>query len=445
MIKTGLKVILAAAALATFVYSWDTNMMQPVLPFWTDRVSGSLGVDPKQAGMFLGMIMGVYALVNSGGNLLFGWMADVKGRRIPITIGFLGCAIALMFYERAVSGTQLIAVRCIHGFFSGALAPCTAAILADIAPPDRRGGFMALWAIFVSVGTAVASPLAGWLMKDYGPGMVWTVMAAGYAVTTLIIWLVIPDTRNLRAGETAEETAKPTAGTAKPRLLSIMGRFNVWSACIGIMALFWVMADLVTVFTKHLTELNAAGILKSDPSFSFGMLMSMYGLAMIVMGGQFGLLSDRIGRKPILIAAFSLLVLVPIVIAQKSMMVVTLGWILTYGFAGALTWSAIMGLMTDELLPHERGAGMGFFMVFPTLAMGIGAPLMGSLRDMAGVSATMWIGAIVPLIALVMVFFAKRRKANQPVSRGLKVATIGGVAGYLVLCAAIGIMAKLFI
>jgi MFS family permease len=431
MFRTSLKVVLAAAAFATFIYSWDTNMMQPVLPFYVGQNAGALGIDPKGVGAFLGMVMGVYALVNCGGNLVFGWASDIRGRRIMLTIGFLGCAIALAFYERMTTAGGLLAIRCIHGFFSGALGPCTAAILADTAPQERRGGRMAMWAIFVSVGTLIASPLAGWLKSAFGAGTVWTVMAVAYALTTVVVWLLIPDTRKLFAGETTP-AAQP-APDARVRRWGFLGRINIWIACVGIMALFWVMGAWVTVFTQHLTALGKAKVIGVDPSMAFGMLMGLYGFSVIAMGGQLGRLCDLIGRKPLLITAFGLLTLAPFLVATSSLPIIVIGWGLCYGLAGVMIWSSVMAVMTDELQPHERGTGMGLFMVFPTLGIGIGSPVIGILSDVLGLGTAMTVGCVLPAVAFIMSFFAKRRVECKPVSGRLKTALGIGAAVYIVI------------
>jgi MFS family permease len=444
MLKVGLKVVLAAAAFATFIYSWDTNMMQPVLPFFVGQNAGLLGIDPKGVSGFLGMVMGIYALVNCGGNLLFGWLSDIRGRRIMLTIGFLGCAVALMFYERASTAQNLILVRSIHGFFSGALGPCTAAILADMAPPDKRGSRMAMWAIFVSIGTIVASPVAGNLSTYFGPASVWNLMAAGYFITTIVVWLLIPDTRKIYSTESAaigSNTPATTQADIKPKVSrwGFLGRVNIWIACIGIMALFWVMAAWVSVFTLYLTDLNKVGILPVKPTLAFGYLMGLYGLSVIVAGGQFGMICDAMGRKRLLIPAFGLLTLAPILVSLNNVWLLVVGWGVCFGLAGAMIWPAVMAVMTDELKPQERGTGMGVFMVFPTLGIGIGSMLIGQLGNIMTYQSALWIAAILPLIAFVLSFFAKRRMECKEVGRRLKGALAGGLLFYLLMTLVLGL------
>ncbi|MCX8125525.1 MAG: MFS transporter, partial [Dehalococcoidia bacterium] len=420
MFKLGSRVILAAAAFATFIYSWDTNMMQPVLPFYVQQNASALGIDPKAVGAFLGMVMGLYALINCGGNLVFGWASDIRGRRLILTIGFLGCAIALLFYERMTSGGGLLAVRTIHGFFSGALAPCTAAILADISPPERRGMSMALWAVFFAVGTMVASPIAGWLKASYGAGMVWLVMAIFYFLVTIIVWLFIPETRKVATPASPAQAAPTSESKARVSRWGFLSHLNVWIACIGIMALFWTIGTWVTAFSRHLNVLSQVKVIGVDPSVALGMLMGIQGLAIIAFGGFLGRLCDLIGRKPLLIAAFAFLTVSPFLVSTYVVPLIVIGWGIFFGLAAAMVWSSIMAVLTDELAPHERGTGIGFFMVFPTLGIGIGSPVVGSLSDMFGNQIAIMIGAFLPLIALVLSTFARRRVECKPVTGRLK-------------------------
>lgn len=436
MFKSGPRLILAAAAFATFIYSWDTNMMQPVLPFYIQQNAAALGIDPKAIGAFLGMIMGFYALINCGGNLIFGWASDIRGRRLILSIGFLGCAIALLFYERMTSGGGLLVVRTIHGFFSGALAPCTAAILADTAPPERRGMRMAMWAIFFAVGTMVASPVAGWLKVAYGAGAVWMVMAVFYFLVTIVIWLLIPETRKATTVATPQTEPKSTSVTRVSRW-GFLSHLNVWIACVGIMSLFWITAVWVTAFSQHLTALNKAKIIGVDPSMALGMLMGIQGLSIIAFGGFLGRLCDLIGRKPLLIAAFAFLSVAPFLVSTSILPLIVIGWGVCFGLAAALVWSSIMAVLTDELAPHERGTGMGFFMVFPTLGIGLGSPVVGNLSDMFGVQVGIMAGAFMPVIALILSTFARRRVECKPVTPRLKIYLAAVTVVYLIIVAAL--------
>jgi MFS family permease len=424
MMKTGLKTMIAAAAIVTFIYSWDTNMMQPVLPFFLQQPDtvAKYGMEPKMVGMIIGSAMGVYALINCTGNMLFGWLADVWGRKIPITIGFLGCAIALMFYQPAPDVQSLLIVRGIHGFFSGALAPCSSAILADLAPPQRRGGFMAMWAIFVSAGTIIASPLAGSIQANpaLGPQTVWLMMAIAYVAVVAVIWIMIGDTRKI-SSVNSDAAGIVEVSRTKPRFIDVVSKWNVWVACIGILSLFWVMSAWVTVLSQHLNNLSKNGILGANPGMTFGIFMALMGLAVVILGYQFGRLTDSIGRRIPLVIAFVLLIASVFMVATRIIPVMVFGWIAGYCVAAALIWPSVMGLITNDLAPDERGIGMGFFMVFPTLAIAIGSPVMGIISDRWDVENALRFGAIMPLVALVMSAFLKKRTASQPMGKKTKI------------------------
>jgi hypothetical protein len=76
---------------------------------------------------------------------------------------------------------------------------------------------------------------------------------------------------------------------------------------------------------------------------------------------------------------------------------------------------------------------MGLFMIFPTLGIGIGSPVIGILSDVLGLGTAMTVGCVLPAVAFIMSFFARRRVECKPVSGRLKTALGISAAVYIVI------------
>jgi len=388
MVKLAPRFIVVVAAVVAFIYMWDTQMLAPVLPIYSKEIGAST--------LMVGVIMGVYSATNCIGNLVFGRMSDTKGRRLPLTIGFIGAAIFVFLYSWAAAPMNLLIVRLIHGFFAGALGPCTAAVITDLAPPERRGAYMGIWTMAVALGVAVTSPLAGTLSTTYGYLSVWLTISIIYLIAPLLIWTLLPETH--RKQEIQFEAIANNA-VAKPSVLSILKRRNVVIAYYGIFSMYWLLGTAVVLFDLYLADLQVAGVIGVDPKMGFGILMGVFGLASILLNYLCGRLSDVVGRKTPLMVAFLMLTGAPLLISNPSVPMIVVAWVVLWALATAAIWPSVLALLGDELALHERGIGFGFFMFFLTLGTGVGMPVMGYVGEVMGLATGIKVAALFPAIA----------------------------------------------
>ena len=85
------------------------------------------------------------------------------------------------------------------------------------------------------------------------------------------------------------------------------------------------MATAVVPFSRHLEELHAGGVIIPDPKMTFGIFMGVFGPAAVLLSYQFGRLSDVVGRKTPLIAAFAVLTVLPLLISYSSVPLIVVG------------------------------------------------------------------------------------------------------------------------
>jgi FSR family fosmidomycin resistance protein-like MFS transporter len=140
-------------------------------------------------------------------------------------------------------------------------------------------------------------------------------------------------------------------------------------------------------------------------------------LAVMLFGGAAGTLimgplADRYGRRTIVGA--SMLVLPPLIY----------GFTLSGPFVGmallALVGAATVGtfgitvVMGQEYLPGRIGLAAGITMGLSIGLGGVGAPLLGSLADRAGLGVTMLVIAAVPVLGLLLAFTLPRKVPSSP-------------------------------
>jgi MFS family permease len=98
-----------------------------------------------------------------------GWLADRWGRKPVMMCSLLGQAALSLVYLAIADPVLFIALRFAEGMVAAAFLPSARALIADAAPPDKRGAAYGIFAAFFN---------AGFL---FGPGLGGLIAGLGYA------------------------------------------------------------------------------------------------------------------------------------------------------------------------------------------------------------------------------------------------------------------------
>lgn len=147
-----------------------------------------------------------------------------------------------------------------------------------------------------------------------------------------------------------------------------------------------------------------------------GLAIGIYGLTQACLQIPFGMLSDRIGRKPVIVAGLLIFIAGSIIAALAEDFS---GLVIGRAVQGAgAVASAIIALTADLTRPEKRTTGMAI------IGMTIGASfvismLLGSIiSDLIGVPGIFWITAVLGAIGIVILLLIvpKPEQAPKPVS-----------------------------
>lgn len=275
------------------------------------------------------------------GGLILGAYADRAGRRPAMMLSFvlmgvaiIGLALIPTYAQIGVAAPILaVAARLVQGFSLGGEVGPTTAYLLEAAPAHRRG-FAVSWqgasqglsaAVGAGVGFGLSNLMAPAALDAYG----WRIAFLLGAVTLPFgLWLrrALPET--LHAPEPVAATPPlPTgaAAAAEPsRVALVRSSVRIIALALVVLASGTIgtyVFNYMTTFAQH--SLHMA----PGPAFAAGALGNLVGVA----GGLFGgWLSDRIGRRPVMIwpAMVSLAMLIPIftwITESRSVLALTVG------------------------------------------------------------------------------------------------------------------------
>jgi len=148
-----------------FVVMIGFGITLPVLPFYVERLAAEGGASRQTIVMHVGLLTGIYPLVQLIFAPLWGRWSDRIGRRPLVLIGIAGYVVAQVMFGLANSLWLLYAARVIGGMLSSATLPVAAAYVADMTREEERGRGMAWFGTAVSLGVVVGPALGGMLSR----------------------------------------------------------------------------------------------------------------------------------------------------------------------------------------------------------------------------------------------------------------------------------------
>ena len=129
-----------------------------------------------------------------------GWAADRYGRLPLLVAGTLLFLASSLLYGWSRSVGALLAVRVVHGAGMGLYPTAATAVVADIAPPERRGEAMGFFGAAGNLALALGPVVGVWLMEQLGFPSLFAASAAAAALAlalTLSLKETAPERRRV--------------------------------------------------------------------------------------------------------------------------------------------------------------------------------------------------------------------------------------------------------
>lgn len=349
-------------------------------------------VFPKSASNSLVPLLSTFAVFAVGffmrpiGGLLMGAVADRHGRRAALTwtillmgAGSLLVALTPTYHSVGVlAPVVLVIARLVQGLSVGGEFAASTTFLVESAGPGRRGLFSSFQYISTTIGQLIASGVAALLvllltndrMNDWG----WRVPFLIGALFSLVgLWI--------RRGAHETRPAEQRSG-ARPGLFEALRRHPRESFLIcGITAGGTIAYYTWTTYLPTYAQVNADfdkgdALVVSTISLAFFALLQPLG----------GMLSDRIGRKPLLLFfAIGFAALVVPLLDSVTDTFVSLLLVQCAGMVLLTGYTSVAAAVNAEIFPARvRAAGIGFPYSLTVALFGGTAPYVGTWFKEAG-------------------------------------------------------------
>ena len=365
------------------------------------------------------------------GAIVIGSMGDRIGRRPAMMLSFslmgvaiIGLALTPSYHRIGIAAPILvIAFRLLQGFALGGEVGPTTAYLVEAAPIGRRGFYASMQnatqdasALLAGViGTVLASLLTAQQLQDWG----WRVaMIVGASIVPwgLLIRRRLPET--LHAADDAALAPDGATGIAAPTGV----RPYLPIIVFGLMML---AAGTIGTYVIDYMTTYALTVLKMPPTVSFGVII-VTGATAVVFELLSGLLSDKYGRKPVMIipAAVLLVSIFPSFWMISHFRTVptfyaTAAWL---SMLAALASTPVIVTLTETLPKRIRAGGVATVYAFAISIFGGSTQfVITGLLQVTGnplAPAFYWtIAAMVGITAMILVRESSPVKAAQRTER----------------------------
>jgi predicted MFS family arabinose efflux permease len=375
---------------------FDRNSASVLIPY----MAKDLGLNNTQSALINSVLSVMWAL---GAYVIARW-SDARGTRKPFLVAFLVIFSACSVLSGlAPSFPVLLGARAIMGAVEGPFLPVCLTIMALESSPNRRGINAGIMQNFFAalLGQSLAPSLLPLIAQAHGWRDAFFVAGVPGFLCAIGVWLWVREP-SADAQSQLDRTAAgvPQAG-GKMGVLDMLAVRNVLVCClISVFMVGWFVMGW-TFLPKFLTEVRGM----SGPTM--GSLLSVLGFASALSGFGAPWLSDRIGRKPVMIGFCVLAAVTALGAMYFQGSTVLLGALLFVGWLASGTFPLFMGVIPGESMPPQYAAtAMGLVVCFGEVLGGsVLVAFAGKMADLSQLSTAVLIMAASGAIGAMLCFF----------------------------------------
>jgi len=330
----------------------------PTLPLYIEDVGAT-----KQQ---IGIVMGCFAI----GLLLFrslvGRLADQHSRKIVLLIGMGVVASAPLGYLMVQSIPLLMVIRAFHGISIAAFTTGYSALVADIAPAQKRGEVIGYMSLVNPIGMAVGPALGGFLQAGVGYTALFLLSSGlGFIGLLCTSQIINPPIYSDKQRDATSNQFWRLLGSPRIRVLALV------LLMVGLA--FGALSTFAPLFIKS-----------SRVDLNPGLFYTAAAIASFSVRLITGRVSDRYGRGLFITVSLILYTLAMLMLWTANSAVTFLLAATIEGAGAGILIPMIAAMLADRSLPQERGRLFGLSMIGFDVGIAIAGPVLGSVAEQVG-------------------------------------------------------------
>ncbi len=356
------RVILAGFTTAHFSHHVSNSILNPLLPFIRDSFALTYGQS--------GWLVSAFAVALGFSNAPIGMLADRFGARLVVVGGLM--LTGLVSAAVALSGSywQLFGLLILLGLVSGSYHAPASALMARVYPASSRGAALGLHITGGHLSFFVVPAVAAWLVTLTGTWKtpyLWLAFAP--ILAGLWLWQLAPKDHTPPAGKTDRLAVFRELGG----IVRLVG--PLVSASIGFQV---AQAALMAFMALYLVDVRGIEPAWAAVLFGVPQLIGLLGSPLA------GLLSDKIGRRGVILIALGIMgpAFLALTLVPNEVIVLPL---VVMGVSAAMRLVPTEVLVMDTAPAHRRATALGAYHMLVQQSGGLAAPALGILASGIGI------------------------------------------------------------
>ncbi|MFC2107891.1 MFS transporter [Candidatus Bipolaricaulota bacterium] len=361
--------------------------------------NGGLGLIVKlflQEQGFSPLVIGLVTSVNAAGvligSMLWGRMSDRSSRRPLLFIATLGVAAAIGILAFLPPATVVLGSSFVRTFMRMGFTTVTLALISGISIESRRGKNLSYVTSARSLGMAIGSMAAGFIIEELGFRGAFFLMACLPLIGSLFLLLLPHEKAPTLPVRRSSWRLALSAGLTDLYLGTILRQ-------IAINGVFALLAVYIASLGVALKWIGLIAALNTGTQV----------LALLV----FGRLADRVGRRRIFMLGFALSALAPAVFASTTHIWAMMGGYITMGLSFGSLYIGSTAYIGDRVPQDQQGSMFGLYETSRGIGGMLGPIIAGVITPLVGYRGMFLVMAAIAGLGFLVMTNRRRRPASS--------------------------------
>jgi MFS family permease len=345
--------ILPIIYLIGFFEFCSQSVLIPVIPLYSSGLSASISE--------IGVIVALLSYGTALFMIPFGLLSDRVGRRTLLVIGLIISAICPFLYSFTTTITQLSLLRALHGIGLAAQIPVTIAAVLDLSPANQRGKALGWYTTATQSGLMVGPVIGGYLLNSLSFSAVF-ITSSIFSVAGLIIVL-------LRSREIPQRKIDTIGGSLTFNWLKQKALYGAILTPFAISLGLGTVNAYMPIYCKGF-DISVIGA---------GLIITLAYASSAMLRVFAGSVSDKIGRKPMILTGLALSAIMIGLIANFNTLISLSIVAFCFGIGMGIVQPSSMALTADLASDKSRGLAIGMFTSLYQFGSAVGPTVMGAV------------------------------------------------------------------